>query len=454
MTDISRRTLISTPGRLAAAAALGGLSSRILGANDTVNTAVIGIGGRGRGHVGYFAKQARCRIAAVCDVNQAARERAIAQVEKLQGHKPKAYSDMRQLFDDKEIDAVSVATPNHWHALATIWGCQAGKDVYVEKPACHNVWEGLRMIDAARKYQRMVQVGSQSRSTAVKIKAIQLIEQGVIGKVFMVKGLCYKWRPSIGHTPEIPTPPGIDWDLFRGPAPMRPYSENRFRYNWHWFWDTGNGDLGNQGVHEVDICLWGLGELGMPKSVDSTGGKYLYEDDQETPNTQSATFDYGDRRVTFEVRGLHTGTESDVAYEGGNIVGNIFYGSEGYLAVDPAGFRVFKGRNCPASAWEPSSCRREKVMEEKAVGPEGGYDSTAHFGTFIKAVRSRNPKDLTAGVEVGVKAAALCHLANISYRLNRRLAFDPVMWEFIGDAEANRMLTREYRAPYIVPSKV
>jgi predicted dehydrogenase len=443
MTEISRRTLLCAPL----------VPASVLGANDTVNVAVIGVGGRGRGHVSLFGRQASCRVAAVCDVNQAAQERAVAQVEKMQGHKPKVYSDMRRLFEDKQIDAVSMATPNHWHALGAIWACQAGKDVYVEKPACHNVWEGQRLIEAARKYGRMVQVGSQSRSTALKIRAIELLKQGVIGNVYMAKGLCYKWRPSIGHTPDEPTPPGVNWDLFLGPAPMRPFSQNRFRYNWHWFWDTGNGDLGNQGVHEVDICLWGLDEIGMPKSVVSTGGKYVYKDDQETPNVQSAVFDYGDRQIVFEVHGLHTGTESDVAPEGGNIVGNVFYGSEGYLAVDPVGFRVFKGRNCAPTASAPSNCRREKVMEEKAAGPEGGYDSTAHFGTFLKAVRSRNPKDLTAGVEIGVKAATLCHLANISYRLGRRLAFDAAQWRF-ADADANRMLTRNYRAPYTVPAKV
>jgi predicted dehydrogenase len=442
MNKISRRSMLYTLA-----------PSAVLGANETVNVAVIGVGGRGRAHVSLLGRQDKCRIAAICDVNQEAQERAVAQVEKMQGHKPKVYADMRRLFEDREIDAVSMATPNHWHALGAIWACQAGKDVYVEKPACHNVWEGQRMIDAARKYKRMVQVGSQSRSTAIKIRAIELIKQGIIGQVYMAKGLCYKWRPSIGRTPDEPTPPGVNWDLFLGPAPMRPFSRNRFKYNWHWFWDTGNGDLGNQVVHEVDICLWGLGETGMPKSVVSTGGKYVYQDDQETPNVQSAVFDYGDRQIVFEVHGLHTGTDSDVAGSGGNIVGNIFYGSEGYLAVDPEGFRVFKGRGCAPTASAPSGCRREKVMEEKAVGPEGGYDGTAHFGTFIKAVRSRNSNDLTAPVEAGVRSAALCHLANISYRLGRKLAFDPAQRRF-ADADANRMLSREYRAPYVVPDRV
>ena len=220
---------------------------------------------------------------------------------------------MREVFDDKNVEAVSMPLPNHWHALATIWACQAGKDVYVEKPACHNIFEGQQMIEAARKYKRMVQIGSQSRSMAHKIKAMQLLHEGVIGKVYLAKGLCYKWRKSIGHKPDEPVPPGLDWDKFLGPAPMRAFNELRFHYNWHWFWDTGNGDIGNQGIHEMDIARWGLGKPGLPKSVVSTGGKYVYDDDQETPNTQIATFDYGDAELMFEVRGILTGSEGGLA---------------------------------------------------------------------------------------------------------------------------------------------
>lgn len=425
----------------------------VLGANERLNVAVVGLGGRGTAHIDLAGRQTNCRITAVCDVNQAAQERAVARIERTQGSKPAVYRDFRSLLEDKQVDAVFLATPNHWHALGTIWACQAGKDVYVEKPACHNVWEGQQMIAAARKYGRIVQVGSQSRSTAVKIRAIDQLSKGIIGKVYMAKGTCYKWRPSIGRTPAQPTPAGIDWDLFLGPAPMRPFTQNRYKYNWHWFWDTGNGDLGNQGVHEVDICRWGLGEIGMPSAVVSTGGKYVYDDDQETPNVQSVAFDYGDKRVVFEVHGLHTGSDSEIMGDGANSVGNVFYGTEGYLAVDPMGYRVFRGKGCPVSASAPSSCSREKVLEEKAVGPEGGYDGSAHFGTFLKAVRSRKQEDLTATIEAGVQSASLCHLANISYRLGRKLKFDPAQGRF-EDSDANKMLTREYRAGYAVPEKV
>jgi predicted dehydrogenase len=413
---------------------MAGSAARVMGAGDRVNVAVIGIGGRGRDHINYLAGTPNTKIAAICDINQAAQERAVAQVEKLQGHKPRIFTDMRKLFNDKEIDAVTTATPNHWHALTTIWACQAGKDVYVEKPACHNIFEGRKMIEAARKYKRMVQVGSQSRSNGHKIKAMKLLQEGVIGKVYLAKALCYKRRVSIGHTPDEPVPAGINWDLFLGPAQMKPFSMNKFKYNWHWFWDTGSGDIGNQGVHEMDIARWGM-NVGLPKSVVSTGGKFAYIDDQETPNTQTAVFDYGESQIVFEVRGLLTNAEEGIK------IGNIFYGTEGYMAIDARGFKVFKGE------------KDQLTMDQKLMEKQG-YDPAPHFANFIDAVRGRDYKKLNADVEVGVAAAAMCHLANISYRLgSRKLAFNPQTWTFT-DAAANRMLTRNYRAPYIVPEKV
>ena len=351
---------------------------------------------------------------------------------------------MREVFADKQVDAVSMPLPNHWHALATIWACQAGKDVYVEKPACHNVFEGRKMIEAARKYQRMVQIGSQGRSSPHKIKAAELLQQGAIGKVYMARGLCFNRRKSIGHMADAPTPPGLDWDKFLGPAPMRPYNELRFKYNWHWFWDTGNGDIGNQGVHQMDIARWGLGR-GLPQSVVSTGGKYIYDDDQETPNTQIAmSFDYGDAEIVFEVRGLVTGSEGGLTNRNDSYtVGNLFYGSDGWMAVGGNSIQVYKGE------------KGEKTMDEKGPSGSGGDgDNVPHFRNFLQAMRSRNSKDLNAGVEIGVTSAILVHLANISYRLRKQLRFDAQTFTFPGEPEANRMLTRPYRAPYVVPEKV
>jgi hypothetical protein len=273
-----------------------------------------------------------------------------------------------------------------------------------------------------------------------KIKAMKLLEDGGIGKVYMAKGLCFKRRKSIGHKPDGPVPAGVDWDKFLGPAPMRAFNENRFKYNWHWFWDTGNGDIGNQGVHEMDVARWGAG-VKLPKSVVSTGGKYVYDDDQETPNTQLATFDYGDKEVLFEVRGILTGNEGDIPRRGGNVIGDLFYGSDGWMMVDGSGFTVYKGET------------NEKAMEEKRAENDSG-ETGAHMQNFLDAVRANDPKKLTADVEIGVISASLCHLANISYRLGRKLDFDPATWKFKNDAEANRMLTRKYRAPYVVPEKV
>ena len=427
--DTTRRSFLVSAATAASA-------SRVIGANERVNLVVIGVGGRGTSHVrSYMGLKENCNVAGICDVNQAARERSSTIVQTMGGAKPKEYNDMREVFADKEVDAVSMATPNHWHSLGTVWACQEGKDVYVEKPASHNVWEADRMVDAARKYKRMVQVGTQSRSSEQIKKATQLLKDGVIGQVYMAKGLCYKRRVTIGRKPDTPVPPGIDWDKFLGPAPMRAFNENRFKYNWHWFWDTGNGDLGNQGVHQMDVAIWGLGINKLPSAVVSTGGKYVYDDDQETPNTQIATFDYGPVELVFEVRGLVTGGEGD---EKGVKVGNIWYGSEGYLVLDGGAFRVYKGE------------KNELAMDEK---PTRGGDA-GHMKNFLDAVKSRDQNSLNAEVATGITSAKLCHIANISYRLKRRLAMDPQTERFLNDAEANAMLTRDYRKPYVVPANV
>ena len=263
-------------------------------------------------------------------------------MRKLNNYAPKNYPDMRRLFEDKDIDAVSITTPNHWHALASIWACQAGKDVYVEKPARHNVFEGRQMVATARKYKRMVQVGSQSRSIAHKMRAIELLREGAIGQVYHARALCFRRRFSIGYAPDTAVPAGLNWEQFLGPAQWRPYSENRFAYNWHWFWDTGNGDIGNQGVHEMDISLWGLGRTGWPRSLSSIGGKFVWKDDQETPNTQNTTFDFGDAQMSFDCRNLPTPPEGLAGLRGPNYVGNIFFGSVGFLMVVARGFQVYE----------------------------------------------------------------------------------------------------------------
>ena len=417
-----------------AAAALS--ATRVFGANDRIRIGIVGLGGRGSDHQASYARIPDANLTGLCDVNQAALERAQARIAKAGGAKAAEFKDMREMFASPNIDAVSIATPNHWHALACIWACEAGKDAYVEKPASHNIHEGFRMVEVANKTQRMVQVGMQSRSTPAKMRAIQLLQDGVIGKLYAAKGLCFKRRKSIGKAPLEPVPAGLDWSQFLGPAQMKEYSKTRFAYNWHWFWDTGNGDIGNQGVHEMDICRWAFGDAGFPKTAVSTGGKFVYDDDQETPNTQFASLGFGDREINFEVRGLLTGPEAGLPVRAGNTVGNIFLGSEGWMWVGDGGFQVYKGES------------NEKTMDDKGGGGEDG--TVLHMKNFLSACRSRNVKELHADVEIGATSAAFCHLANISYRTGRALQWDDASKHFVNDAGADEMLTRNYRAPYVV----
>jgi predicted dehydrogenase len=435
MKSIDRRAFLCST----AAVAAGGL--KILGANDRIRIGVVGVRGRGRDHILTFGKQRDCEVAAVCEIDEAQAQRALQLAGENLSTKPRTFTDIRKLLEDKEIDAISIATCNHWHALATIWACQAGKDVYVEKPASHNILEGRRMVEAARKYNRIVQVGMQSRSTAHKIRAIERLREGAIGKIYLARGICFKRRKSIGRAADCPAPVGVNYDLWLGPAPMRPFNPVRFHYNWHWFWDTGNGDIGNQGVHEMDIARWGLGKRVLPKAVISTGGKFIYDDAQETPNTQLASFEYDDCRLDFEVRGLHTGGEGSVVLEDGNYIGNQFFGSDGFMSVDLRGFQIYKGE------------KRELVEEMKFAEPVT-WDTAPVVRNFLDAMRTRRTSDLTADVEEGHLSAALCHMANISYRTGRLLKFDPVSEKFSGDSEANQYLSRAYRPPFVVPERV
>ena len=450
-----RRTFLTT-----SAAAIATARFPILGANDRVNVGQVGIGGRGTDHINYYSSlDSDCRIVAVCDVNQAARERAVTLVKRLKGTTPAEFEDMRKMFESKDVDAVSITTPNHWHALAAIWACQAGKDVYVEKPACHNLFEARQMVAAARKYNRMVQVGSQGRSIAHKRRAVDLLNQGVIGQVYHARGLCYRRRFSIGHTPDEPVPTGLNWERFLGPAQIKPYSKNKFAYNWHWFWDTGNGDIGNQGVHEMDMGLWGLGRGGWPVSVSSVGGKFVWQDDQETPNTQQTTYDFGDQQITFEVRNLPTLPEGTGPVRP-NYTGNIFFGDSGFMVVEPGGFQVYQSAvgsrisgEAARGAGAGQAEKYEKTMDEKSV-EKADWETNPHMQNFFQAIRARDYQLLHADVAIGARAAAFVHLANISYRVGRTLKVDQSTGHFVGDEQANALFTRNYREPYIVPAVV
>jgi predicted dehydrogenase len=410
--------------------------------NDTVRVACIGVRGQGFEHVRRYLAMPNVEVAAICDVDESILNERLAFVERRAKKRPAAFTDFRKVMEDKSIDAVSIATPNHTHTLIAIAACQAGKDVYVEKPCSHNIFEARQIVAAAKKYDRIVQHGSNSRSMAATREGMQSLRDGLIGDVYMTRGLCFKWRDTIGHTPDEAVPSGVHYDLWLGPAPERPFSKNRFHYNWHWNWDYGNGDLGNQGIHEIDICRWGL-DVKRPVKVSAMGGHFMFDDDQQTPNTMTATyeFDEGGKRklMVFEVRHWITNHEATIGEKRGgalpSTIGNIFYGSKGYMAVDGYGtYRTWLGK-------------------DQQPGPARTSDGD-NWLNFIDVVRSRDRARLNAPIEEGALSVELVHLANISYRLGRTLHLNPQTLMVDGDPEANRMFTRRYRAPYVVPQKV
>jgi predicted dehydrogenase len=419
--------------------------------NDTINVAVIGIRSRGRDHYRALVQIPNVKIAVLCDIDQRLLPEAVAEVEKLTGYRPATATEYRKVLDDKDIDVVSIATPNHWHALQTIWACQAGKDVYVEKPVSHTVLEGRKMVEAARKYNRVVQTGTQARSNFATIQAINYLNDGGLGDVYMAKGLCLKPRGSIGHVKNSSVPEGVNWDAFLGPAPYRPFNENRFHYKWHWFWDTGCGDLGNQGIHQADISRWAMNKLTHPVRIEGTGNFFIWDSDQETPNIQHLEFEYDDgSMLQFDVRGLATNAE------GGIRVGNLIFGSKGWMSIDNEDVG-----GCQTYLSEiqimPSGYSTYKEEEGPAFSNEDPASSDAvvnHFTNFLDCVRSGKWQDLNADVLEGHLSSSLCHLGNIACRLKRSLRFNPHAELFIDDAEADTYLTKAYRSPCVLPEKV
>jgi hypothetical protein len=498
MRFLSRRDFLKDSAALAAAVgAAGPFARNLTGAEpeaaaskkgeiaDQLRVAVIGVNGRGMEHVRGFSNHNNCVVTTICDADTAVAAKAITAADKAQGSPPKYEQDLRRVMEDKEIDIVAIATPNHWHALAAIWAMQAGKDVYVEKPVSHNVSEGRRIVEAARKYNKICQTGTQSRSGKGMREAMQYLHDGKLGKVHLARGLCYKLRGSIGKVAgEQPIPKTIDYDLWCGPAPRSPLMRKNLHYDWHWIWDYGNGDLGNQGIHEMDKARWGLNKAELPKSVRSIGGRLGYEDDGQTANTQVCVFDYGDCELIFEVRGLPSrdpfpGKDlGKFPLKPQNFVGNVFYGSEGIMI-------------CPSYTAAIVFDSKGDLLQQF----KGGED---HFGNFVKAVRSRKMEDLNADILEGHLSSALCHLGNISYRLGteeafdkktkafgddkdaaesleklaehfndhmlpldstkvrvgKKLAIDPKTESFKDDKDANQMLTRDYRKGFVVPEKL
>lgn len=452
---------------------------------DTINVAVVGFNGRGGSHISGYKAQSKdgVHIAALCDVDSKVLARGMSGLEKIKDDrlKPQGYTDMRKLFENKDIDAVSIATPNHWHALAAIWAIQAGKDVYVEKPVSHNIWEGRQIVKAARKHNRIVQTGTQSRSSREGIfEAVKYVQGGNLGKILLSRGLCYKRRPSIGKT-EGPQkiPDSVDFDLWCGPAPKDDLRRAKLHYDWHWQWNYGNGDLGNQGIHQMDIARWFLGEMQLSPRVWSVGGRLGYEDDGQTANTQIVYHDYEKAPLIFEVRGLPQSSQSkDMDKLKGAGVGVIVECEGGYVVV-PAytGATAFDKDGKEIKTWK------------------GAED---HFKNFIMACRTRNKNDLNADILEGHLSSALCHMANISYRLGQKekpdaikekikadkfaeesfgrmtehlgkndvdvskdlltlgpsLKFNPETERFTDSEPANALVKDKYREPFVVPEEV
>jgi len=426
----------------------------IVGSNDRINVAVIGIRGRGMAHIDAWCSlrnSHNVQIKTLCDTDEQFFASRSKMVMDKSGRQPIREWDMRRVLDDKEIDIVSLAVPNHWHALGTIWACQAGKHVFVEKPAMHNVWEGRKMIEAARKYDRRVQVGFQNRSIGEVIKAMQLLHEGGIGKVYLARGLCIKPRDPFGIAPDSAPPQGFHYDRWLGPAAYRPYNEKRSHYNWHWFWDTGNGDTGNQGPHQFDVARWGLDKNEHPVSIYSNGGLYGWdrkECAQQTPDTQTTVIKYKDGTLLeFETRGRPSNGESGLDTR----IGNIFYGTDGYLELNGSTWKAYRKReSIPfASSSDPGGAGGPP---ESLTGPS----EPSHWVNLLDAVKTGNNSALHCDIREGFYSSALPLFANISYRLDRQLkiAESDTGEKIVDDAEATAMLTRAYRPPYIVPEQV
>lgn len=460
---------------------------RIIGANDTIRIGIIGIRGKGGPHIKDFRKLDKVKVVAICDVDTD----VIAQRKKIftdAGETVDTYTDMRKMLDDKSIDAVCIATPNHWHSLAAIWACQAGKDVYCEKPVSHNIFEGGKLVEAAAKYKRIVQTGTQNRSDTGLIPAYEYIHSGKLGKIQYVYGNCFKRRKSIGKVngPQ-PIPASVDYNMWTGPAPLGPLMRKQLHYDWHWVWPIGNGDICNQGVHEIDLCAWALQADKMPKRVISMGGRLGYDDDAETANTQLTVFDYDEAPIIFEVRGLpqNSKVKDAMDHTRGVRIGVIIQCENGYFAGGRGGGKIYDNDG-------------NKIKDFPGDG--GGR----HQQNFIDAMRSRKNSDLRAHIPKGHLCASLCHMANTSYRLGTKNTTDFAMeqmegfdfaqkrfeslqkhlvanevdlaqtplsigsWlemdidkeRYIEDGQysigawANKMLTRNYRKPFVVPEKV
>ncbi len=492
--SLSRRTFLKTSAL--AASALGfPFIARSQSPGSDIRVGVIGFNSRGGSHISDMLKINGVKITALCDVDEKVLAKGKDNLSK-KGANISTFTDVRKMLDSKEIDAISTATPNHWHSLIGIWACQAGKDAYVEKPVSHNVFEGRVLAEAAKKYGRIVQCGTQSRSSVGLHQAVAWSQAGNLGKLLWARGTCYKRRPSIGKvSAPTPFPAGIDQDLWFGPAPVKPLMRAKLHYDWHWVWDTGNGDLGNQGIHQMDIARWFMGEQALSPKIWSVGGRLGYIDDGETPNTMFAVHDYAKAPLIFEVRGLPSDSKSNNMddYRGNNGVGVYLQYENGHIEVPSYTAAAAFGK-------DGKMVKRFGNFAAPKEGPDPGKPDTegqdSHHANWTKSIRSRKSGELNAEITDGHLSSALCHTANISYRLGSKqapgailekvkadknatdsyermtehlskngvdiakdhltlgefLTMDPKTEKFIGNAEADKLLTREYRKPYVVPA--
>lgn len=424
--EINRRQFLGSSAKNAAGVAAGmvGLANSVAQAspNERVSLGVIGVRNRGKTLAAQLAAFADVDLSVLCDIDRNVLPPAVQAVEEAQGFAPRCEQDFRRLLDDPSIDAVVIATPDHWHALMTISAAQAGKDVYVEKPASHNISEGRQMIAAARRYERVIQTGLQQRSGTHFQSAVEFVRSGKLGQIHLAKAWTVHRRKSIGFKQNTAKPAGVDYDLWLGPAPKRPFNPNRFHNNWHWFWDYGGGELGNWGVHMLDVARWGL-DVELPTRVSASGGKFAFNDDQQTPDTQIVSFSYPGKTIVWEHR-LWSGRGIE-----GRSAAAAFYGEQGTLIVDRGGWKVYD--------------------HKQSVTADASEMDRAHCRNFIDSIKTRSMQN--ADIEVGHLSSALCHLGNIAYRLGREVTFDAETNSFTGDEQANALLSRDYRQPWELP---
>jgi predicted dehydrogenase len=432
---MKRRDFIKSTAIAGAGIALYSNAPQVFGKGLPGNKLVVGVMGvnsRGRSLAKTFAQQKGVEIAYICDVDENAMARGIADVEKIQGKKPKGVKDFRTILDDKSLDAIAIAAPDHWHAPAAILACKAGKNVYVEKPCSHNPYEGELLVQVARKYNTLVQMGTQRRSWPIIIQAMNELHDGIIGRVYFAKAWYTNNRKSIGIGKPAPVPSWLDYELWQGPAPRREFKDNLIHYNWHWFWNWGTGEALNNGTHEMDMVRWGL-DVNYAKKVSSLGGRYQYKDDWETPDTQVISIDFeGDKSCTWESRSCN-----NYPVEGSGR-GVVYYGDKGTMVTNgDNAYKVFDRDNKlikDIAAGKASGTAN-------AVGPGEDLDAY-HISNFLDSIRDKSK--LTADIETGFRSVLLCQLGNIAYRSGRILNCDPTSGHILNDPEAMKLWTRDY----------